>query len=169
MLKKTSVSVVAAILILCSCSVFAQTNQPSTNQPVRTMYSDWIQIKNDAGNLMASISPDGKVAIAPNYTFDDVVNTLIARIISQNQQFQEQMKQATRILDAAKNKADMTSQKALEIIQLWNPAPVPQPAAPPQIIVPTNNIMNKIQVKKPEVKKEESPITIQKKAWYNIF
>ena len=151
----TMICLIIAVVIANNISVFAQTNQP----PASTIYADWIQIKNDKGVILASISPDGKVAISPNSSFDEVVNTLIGRIISQNQQFQEQMRIAKKVMDEAQSKANMTSQKALEIIQLWNPPPQPP------VAIKTNTPV----LKKTEVTKEESPIKIKPKAWYELL
>jgi hypothetical protein len=117
---------IAGIIILSTVGICcAETNAPLNIVP-STMYPESVQIKADDGKLMANIDVNGKVTIAPEFSIDSVINTLIIRMIIQNKNFLEQMQSVNKAFEDAKMRASVTSQKALEIIQMWNPPPPPE-------------------------------------------
>ena len=144
-MKKSIYAAVIVLSLVCG-SVLAQSN---------TLYQETLQIKSDDGKLIALVDMNGKTTLSKGSSYDDVINTLIIRLIDQNKQYQTQMQKVEKILEDGRNKATLTCQKAEEMYQIWNP-PAPQPKPTPAPVVKITNEKKeeskKVEVKQPEKK-----------------
>ena len=81
----------------------------------------------DGSNVVANISTNGKVFMSSKVTAEDVINLLITRMISQNQQFEQEREFFKKTLTTVRDRATQSCQMAQNIILTWNP---PSPSSP---------------------------------------
>lgn len=146
-----------ALAIASVCIISGIASAQSTNK----IFSEAIPIKSDTDQLMAMVTPEGKVILSQGTKYDDVVDILIIRIIKQNIEAQTQIQKLNNVIQNATERASVTSQKAAEIFQIWNAQQKEEPKKVEPVKIKTKPEVKKVE---PIVKKDEP----KKKSWFSF-
>lgn len=124
-MNKKVLSTVLFIVCFCGITLFAQTNQ--TNQTPKQLYPSSLAINSIGGPeiILANIDVYGRVTIAPKSSVDEVINTLVARMISQNNQYQQRVDQLSKIVENQQLEHQFVIRQLDQILQVINPPAVP--------------------------------------------